>query len=128
MTDRELDALVAEHVFGMTHDDARNAALSEVAFAGCYEAYRIPVHMPNTVRYSTTGDGMLAVIENMVDRCFDYDIGGGNAGGIGPYHKVEFRTRADVLPAMHGSEMNDCPLPRVVALAALRAIGVEVPA
>lgn len=113
MSDRELDALVAEKVMGISveliHTDAYPR---EIFFCGATSLVRAVDH------YSSTGDGMLAVIEKMRERGLSFEAGWCPEWG------------ADATFWGNGARyLADGPsLPRAVSLAALKALGVEVPA
>jgi len=99
MTDRELDLLIAKHVFGANLTPTKNISVSTPAF-------------------STTGDGMLAVIEKMRERGFWVSLTTRRIDGYDFLAKVwNFEVEK--------SEAADTA-PRAVAIAALRALGVEL--
>lgn len=93
MTDLELDALVAEKVFGLRGND-----------------------FDPSWAYSTTGDGMLAVIEKMRERGFRFEAGTVAIGKDNALYLVGFGKGHGF--AGHQAE----GLPRAVAIAALRAL------
>lgn len=75
MPDRELDAWLAEHLFGLvgcTFDECREAAEER-------KHYHYPGHgwgsWKRADRYSSTGDGMLQVLEGMRERGFEGKCG-----------------------------------------------------
>lgn len=85
--------------------------------AALVDAYRLP---PSP--YSTSGDGMLAVMEAMRAKGWGYRITATRNGGTVHVWFAEFpQSWDDVTPASGPSA------PRAVAIAALRALGVEVP-
>jgi hypothetical protein len=174
VTDTELDALLAVHVFGENLKPSRDLALARVgmkrvsctgepftlhdgrtvsmnpmalilnctplkkpedstdwndryyrrvgeflgdAVAAEVDAYRLPAK-PR----SSTGDGMLAVIASMHAKGWHW-----SAWGFREESGFEFRRRRGdpTDTGITSSTANDGPIPRLCALAALRALGVE---
>ena len=151
MTDRELDLLVAQHVFGANlaptkhidmfswYPDARGFCVFRCTL--CDATWKsldaIVGDCPNSVStpaFSTTGDGMLSVIERMRKRGFKCDmrIGPKTNKLIGTaLYNVAFQTDLLFLRDLDpkNSQFGHCNNeygPRAVAIAALRALGVEV--
>lgn len=98
MTDKELDIAIAKHVFGANLTPTKNISVSTPAF-------------------STTGDGMLAVIERMRERGWTPHILIGQKSTIATF----------LIPNAGGASdpAKDEPAPRAVAIAALKALNVE---
>lgn len=136
MTDRELDAKVAERVMGWsaveydagdsrtmgvchgTPPGPKSDHLADLSLHGTGTgSYHIP-------RYSSTGDGMLLVVEAMRGRGYRVEV-----DVLPPEaNTVEYAVRVKVTKFSSLMAVVDhAPTaPRAVALAALRALGVEV--
>jgi len=153
VTDRELDALVAEHVFGLKpgvdfgafHDhDWKRASDGRIEecdggeyhsgpqcvrclywFCSACARHRMEEDRSTPCevaprRYSTTGDGALAVIEQMRGRGFRVELGTSAIGRDSALYLAGFGKG-------FGFPGHQCEsAPRAVAVAALRALGVEV--
>lgn len=133
MTPRELDALVAERVMGVRWKEVRRILINGRECVAPDEgppilwpdSYGDPLD-PNPganagwspMTYSTTGDGMLAVIERTRELGKPITIHAWTAEGSP-------RWRAFFLPPEAGPDLgaNDDSLPRAVCLAALKAVG-----
>ena len=122
MIPREIDALVADRVMGWKHhhEDAKDSPGWEAG--ACYEGcgsepgdWNYDEEIPH---YSTTGDGALAVIEEMMrgkNYAMNIDCFTGEVWVSHPQKK--------------GSGYSGVkPLPLAVSLASLEALGVEVDA
>lgn len=109
MNDNELDLAVAKHVFGET-------------FLRCKLGIPMDAHLnggcDNCLSYSTTGDGLLAVIEKMRERLCTPHILIGAKHTFATFLAPENRVAHD--------PFKDQSAPRAVAIAALRALGVEL--
>lgn len=117
MTDRELDALVAEKVMGWTLVKGDRERGSPIA----NELGGLAGMMCGTIpRYSTTGDGMLAVIEAMHKRGWSCSAEGPDlfGGCWAEFSQMEGKM-------MRGPDGDADSLPRAVCLAALQALGWE---
>lgn len=126
MTDRELDAYLAEHLFGWTwpfDDPLIGNGLYPGRIAGyAPEPNDDGEEFDDVPAYSSTGEGMLMVIEAMRERGWWFSVE--EYGDDGPHQCVEFdKDGDDYLPtpvaAVPGS------LPRAVAEAAAQAIRAE---
>lgn len=124
MTDRELDALVAEKVIGLLLWDP---ALSFVKPCWIKQKNDVPtlseigagISLPH---YSTDISAAWEVVENMKTRGFDYELSGCSSeeGGIAIFQPCP----EDTKDRFRG----DAPtISRAICLAALNAVGVEVP-
>ena len=102
MTDRELDAKVAEHLFGLPTED---------------------LYLPHP--YSSTGDGMLAVVEAMRGRGWSMQANTSPAQTpVVWFSKVDHTKALTDAAHYQGQAVADADtLPRAVSLAALRAVG-----
>ena len=124
MSDRELDALVAERVMGCKPRHAYGRL--DCSCKGGLHSERFEPE--DLLRYSTTGDGMLAVIEAIVAKGWY-----GKLSVLHPSQRIDgTRYRMTWTPLGNDENYYMDPygeaesLPRAVCLAALKAVGVEV--
>lgn len=127
LTDREIDALVAERVMGCQR--LNPLWKDHVGCCGCFGRPHDDADgdgkIPHFHPYSSSGDGLLAVIERMRELGWEYLIEGPTADGS---HFVEFtrwEDRGGEIDHRLEGNYEDPSLPRAVALAALRAVGNE---
>ena len=137
MTDRELDAKVAEVVMGWSaveYDagDARTMGVchgtppgpksDHIADLSLHGTGTGSYHIP---RYSTTGDGMLAVVEAMRGRGWSMQANTSPAQTpVVWFSKVDHTKALTDAAHYQGQAVADADtLPRAVSLAALRAVG-----
>lgn len=118
MNDNELDLAVAKHVFGET-------------FLRCKLGIPMDAHLnggcDNCLSFSTTGDGMLSVIERMQTKDWLVSVTKGLCGRTVDEEQMQFEAEFRQRVAPWGVvETYDPSAPRAVAIAALRALGVEV--
>lgn len=111
MTDRELDALVAERVMGFHLPKPRTALEEEEG-----------------PHYSTTGDGMLVVVEEMRKRGHPGRVSWGPDASYGAWFWERVAHVGEREEDIRVYFDADHSLPRAVCLAALKALGVEVEA
>ncbi len=139
MTDRELDALVAERVFGVidpcvtdTFSDAPEP-LFQIDRGHALRSEPYPIYgQPGKwgrqwhfFRPSTSGDGMLLVVERMRALGWDFELGS----------DVDEMTSCDFMRPDYSGEPEpgkrgfafDASMAKAACLAALRALGVEIP-
>lgn len=109
LPDRELDVWLAEHLFGFTADELTRGSG--------------PFGLPWPPSYSSTGDGMLLVLEAMRGRGFtiDFEVGGGVVDTAQTYTEVNvYSGRADYLTQV--ATVTGTSVPRVLAEAARAAL------
>lgn len=137
LSDRELDLLVAQHVMcesvkQRTHDEMGLEGIVGGGFVSircvqCGKEWRrlqdidiLCSAPPDPRPYSTTGDGLLAVVEKMRERGFWVSLTTRRIAGD------DFLAKAWNFDVERTAE--DPSAPRAVAISALRAIGVTVDA
>lgn len=135
MTPREIDALVAEKVLGWTgveYDpgDARTMGLCHGTPPGTKAEHINDVSLHGTgtgeyhiPRYSTTGDGLLLVVEAMRGKGWGCQMTRGTPGFDCWANFFRERTN-EAGDTGHGRMTKELPL--AVSLAALKALGTEV--
>lgn len=134
---RELDAFVAVEVFGwkwLEHFQTRGAMLMppDRADMGLRDRlwYRTEKREGDThdvARYSTTGNGMLAVLERMRELGWEWDISEVSSGPVGAEHTQYARAWSASLEAFSDDDgrffiSRADTLPHAVCLAALEAV------
>lgn len=118
MTDRELDLLVAQHVFGWT--EVRAVSYGFTSNDGLPPGKKRKGDRQAVPHYSTTGDGMLAVIERAAK------LGKKVTLHTGLYGRCRFDADCGEDDEGLTHEASDDSAPRAVALATLKAMGVEI--
>jgi len=129
MTDREIDVLVAERVMGFQRPQLIMTASGDMDWS--YNADTPPRavgrggFMKYVNRYSTTGDGMLAVVEKM--REMGWDRQRFDRWFHGEWRaQFSFEQRPGKTYATRRAYGTAADLPRAVCLAALKAMGEGV--
>lgn len=115
MNDRELDAFLAEHLFGWEREQDGCLVVAD----GPSKGYRFYPGEEIDPAYSSTGDGMLQVLEKMRERGFKGSVVWDRLDQRSPTHIT-----ADWSVTFDGAAgaLNDS-LPRAVAAAAFTALG-----
>lgn len=124
MTDRELDALLAAHLFGWKRVATTRGQTFLVPADypdGPYDEDAIKYSL-TPERYSTSGNGMLLVVGAM--RAKGWQVSVDSFGSTKPVE--DWRCKFGNGPLPPGTAFADTA-PRAVAIAACRALGLEVP-
>lgn len=131
MTDRELDALVAEKVFGMTVCDRAFADWPRIVApdffpfdnaAGVDGSFRVP-------RYASDFGKAWCVVEEMRRRGFLVSVTDDATEDGDERPCAWWMVRFEKMPAFPGNAAGEAharEAPRAICIAALRALGVEV--
>jgi hypothetical protein len=136
LTDRELDALIAEKVFGQCLHSWEETYRRNLRIGWCcakcgkksISGMLAGAPFVEASNYSTTGDGMLAVLAAMERRGWHAKIktpfapGEPAFAGFTPHNVTGWNGRPDFFVSAGSVGV----LPRAVALAALRALGEDV--